>query len=164
MVMYDGLVGRWRGKLVVGQSRGVGGGGLLLRRRVWCEWFRFCKVVGVIKESNSSASARWSLGSGGLGDCHNLGSDPCRLVHISLVRSDPDVVFPEYRVSVESRGDIWAEPPGWRWTVRNRRWRRGRPSRVGQVGEGRREEGKRRDGGDVAREEVVGAWWIVGKA
>ena len=161
--MCGGMSSRWGGALVVRRS-GVGVGGLKLRRRVWCEWIWLCRVVGFIEVSSSSASARWSLGGGGLGDCHNLGSDPCRLVHISEVCGNPGVVFSEYRVSVESRGDIWAEPPGWQWTVRS--WgRRGRgPSRVGQVGEGRREEGKRRDGGDVAREEVAGTRWIVGKA
>ena len=150
--------------MVVRRSGGVGVGGLKLRRKVWCEWVWLCWVVGYIEVAGTSASARRSLGSRGLGDCHNLGSDPCRLVHISLVRGDPGVVFSEYRVSVESRGDIWAEPPGWQWTVRSRGWRGGGPSRVGQVGEGRREEGKRRDGGDVAREEVAGTRRIVGKA
>ena len=94
----------WSVESAVVVSRGVVGvGGLKLRRVVWCEWVWICGVIGCIEVSRTSASARRSFGCRGLGDCHDLGSDPCRLVHISLVRGDPEVVFPEYRVSVESR-------------------------------------------------------------
>ena len=94
----------WSVESAVVVSRGVVGvGGLKLRRVVWCEWVWICGVIGGIEVSRTSASARRSFGCRGLGDCHDLCSDPCRLVHIPFVRSDREVVFPEYCVSVESR-------------------------------------------------------------